>query len=298
MAEVTEASASERKTDEEAASPPPSSVSYPNPSGAESPSSSSSSTPLPPSVARLWRPSAQRNLRNQWSKLASCRQQWTLSSSSGRSQATSLVNASLSQRYMPSMELGVLEDMPDIRKKACQKLFKQQELHGSKLVSSYRDMVAAVVNMITAMRSMRCYLKGGTSSPLVKFSTISEEKSDTGDGGGIPVFTFWSIPYFEKLAEELVEMFKSELCLKRLIVLELLSTGCEAPQLDHLNWSNALYSGEFNDLALCGLYSAETHDPLPPRLKGGKCDMPPVKRSSQASQETVQVMSIGFRYTE
>ena len=29
-------------------------------------------------------------------------------------------------RYMNAMELGVLSDMPDIRKKACWKLFKQQ----------------------------------------------------------------------------------------------------------------------------------------------------------------------------
>lgn len=32
----------------------------------------------------------------------------------------------VSFRYMPSMELGVLSDMPDIRKKASQKLLKQQ----------------------------------------------------------------------------------------------------------------------------------------------------------------------------
>lgn len=31
-------------------------------------------------------------------------------------------------RYMKAMDLGVLSDMPNIRTKACQKLFKQQVL--------------------------------------------------------------------------------------------------------------------------------------------------------------------------
>uniref|UniRef100_A0A2P2JLD2 Uncharacterized protein MANES_06G086000 n=1 Tax=Rhizophora mucronata TaxID=61149 RepID=A0A2P2JLD2_RHIMU len=109
-------------------------------SSSSSPSCSSYS-PLPPSITRLWRPSAQRNLRNQWSNLNSCRKKWASSSFSARSHANSLVNAYLSQKYMPSMELGVLSDMPDIRKKACLKLFKQQESHRSKLLSSYREMV-------------------------------------------------------------------------------------------------------------------------------------------------------------
>lgn len=73
------------------------SLSHPLPDAAEV--QRSSSTPLSPAEARLWRPAAQRNLRNQWSRLASCRQQWASSSSSGRSHATCLVNAYLSQRY-------------------------------------------------------------------------------------------------------------------------------------------------------------------------------------------------------
>lgn len=64
-----------------------------------SPNPSSIPSPLPPSATRLWRPAAQRNLRNQWSKLASQRQQWASASSSGKSHANSLVNAYLSQRY-------------------------------------------------------------------------------------------------------------------------------------------------------------------------------------------------------
>ncbi|CBI15027.3 unnamed protein product, partial [Vitis vinifera] len=64
----------------------------------------------------------------------------------GKSHATDLVNSFLSQRYMPAMELGVLSDMPNIRKKACMKLLKQQGLHGSKLLSAYKDMVC-ILNM-------------------------------------------------------------------------------------------------------------------------------------------------------
>lgn len=67
----------------------------------ENRSSSLVSSPVPPpaSMLRLWRPAAQRNLRNQWSKMASYRQQWISASSNGRSHATSLVNSYLSQRY-------------------------------------------------------------------------------------------------------------------------------------------------------------------------------------------------------
>ncbi|KAF5957691.1 hypothetical protein HYC85_004916 [Camellia sinensis] len=134
-------------------SPPPSSWKSTR-SKLQNPSTESSRpTPPPPSVTRLWRPAAQRNLRNQWTKLASYRQQWSSSSSSSLSQATSLVNSYLSQRqflvytcilslgYMNDMELGVLSDMPNIRKKACWKLLKQQELHRRKLLSFYKDMV-------------------------------------------------------------------------------------------------------------------------------------------------------------
>ncbi|XP_022135578.1 uncharacterized protein LOC111007492 isoform X2 [Momordica charantia] len=160
-------------------------------------SSTPSSSPLLPSVIRLWRPSAQRNIRNQWSKLSSLKQQWASFSSTGRSHATSIVNAYLSQKYMPSMELGSLTDMLDIRKKACLKLSKQQELYRSKLISLYKDMVDVVVQMVNTSRLMRCYFKGSGSSTLIKFSTSSEDNhDDAGDGGGIAVFTSLTIPCF------------------------------------------------------------------------------------------------------
>ncbi|KAL5733715.1 hypothetical protein ACOSQ2_033407 [Xanthoceras sorbifolium] len=246
----------------------------------------SSPAPPPSSVLRLWRPAAQRNLRNQWSKLVSYRQQWASASSTARSHATSLVNSYLSQRYMPSMELGVLCDMPDIRKKACLKLFKQQEHHRIKLLSSYKDMVAVVNNMVSTSRSMRCFLKGPSSSPLVQFSSSSEDTNDTGDGGGIPVFTFLSVTLFEKLAEELVEIFKLELNLKRLLVMELCSISCETPEVKFC-WANELYPGEFDCLSTCNLY--ETCQPVAPRLKDWNSDMPTGQCNRQPNQEILQV---------
>lgn len=53
-----------------------------------------------------------------------------------------------------------------------------------------------VNDMVKISRSMRCFLKGPSSSPLVQFSSISEDTEDTGDGGGVPVFAFMSITLF------------------------------------------------------------------------------------------------------
>ncbi|KAI9157101.1 hypothetical protein LWI28_016975 [Acer negundo] len=252
-----------------------------------SPATPPSPAAPPSSVLRLWRPAAQRNMRNQWSKLASYRQQWASAFSSARSHATSLVNSYLSQRYITSMELGVLSDMPDIRKKACLKLFNQQEHHRSKLLSSYKNMVAEVNNMVITSRSMRCYLKGPSGSPLVQFSSSSEDTNDTGDGGGIQVFAFMSVALFEKLAEELVEMFKLELNLKRLLVMDLLSISSETPEVNEFCWSNELYPGEFDCLSKCNLY--ETCQPVTPRLKDRNSDMPTGQCYQQPNQEILQV---------
>ncbi|MQL73317.1 hypothetical protein Taro_005660 [Colocasia esculenta] len=106
-----------------------------------SPCTTPSSASLSPSAARLWRPAAQRNLRNQWSKLLSSKKLWESGASEGRSNATALVNAYLSRRYMPNMNLGVLKDMPEIRQKAGEKLARKQEQCQSKLLSSYKDLV-------------------------------------------------------------------------------------------------------------------------------------------------------------
>ncbi|XAR71170.1 hypothetical protein NMG60_11028307 [Bertholletia excelsa] len=247
------------------------------------------STPVPSSVIRLWRPAAQRNVRNQWSKLASYKQQWTSSSSSARQHATSVVNSYLSQRYMNSMELGALSDMPDIKKKAAWKLFKQQEMHQSKLLSSYKDMVAIVMHMVNASRSMRSYLKGA-GSPLVQFSNFSEDNSDSGDGGGIPVYTFWSVSSFEQLAQELVQMFTLELNLKRLLVVELLSINSQEDLISNgVCWLDELYPGESDDLCVCGLYSKEVCEPLEPKLRDRDSKVPVEQPNHKPEAEVLQV---------
>lgn len=43
---------------------------------------------------------------------------------------------------------------------------------------------------------MRSFLKGPSSSPLVQFSSYSEDTNDTGDGGGTPVFALLSITVY------------------------------------------------------------------------------------------------------
>lgn len=65
-------------------------------------SQSQHSAPPPSSSAmRLWRPAAQRNLRNQWTKLNSLRQDWRSATSAARSHSTAIVNSYLSQKYPP-----------------------------------------------------------------------------------------------------------------------------------------------------------------------------------------------------
>lgn len=53
-----------------------------------------------------------------------------------------------------------------------------------------------VTEMEKASRSMRCFLKRTENTSLVQFSDSCEDASDSGDAGGIKVFTFWSISDF------------------------------------------------------------------------------------------------------
>nr|XP_009792448.1 PREDICTED: uncharacterized protein LOC104239500 isoform X3 [Nicotiana sylvestris] len=234
------------------------------------------STPLSAQDIRRWRPAAQRNLRNQWSKLAALRTKWFSLSSTARSYATSVVNSHLSQRYMDAMDLGVLTDMPDIRKKACRKLFKQQ--------------VAVVTQMVNVSKSMRCYRKGTNGSALTEFSLFPGDQNDTGDSDGIPVFTFWSIFDFEKLALELVQMFVSETNIKRLLVMEICSIGSEEfSQVDRLKWSDHFYVGEFEDLLKCNSNSNEVLNQLVPRLESCNSRTSPMQSSNQLETNILQV---------
>lgn len=184
----------------------------------------------------------------------------------------------------------MLNDMPHIRNKASRKLFKQQELYRSKLLSSYKNMVSVVTHMVNSSTSMRCFIKGTSSSPLVQFSSYSESANDNGDGGGIAVFTFWSISSFEKLAQELTQMFALELNLKRLLVMELLSITNEVvPQINELHWSDELYPGEFDGLSKCNLYSREACGPSLPTLEGRKSDTSIMQCNHQPGPDVLQV---------
>ncbi|CAA0826878.1 Unknown protein [Striga hermonthica] len=262
----------------------------------EAGSQSHHSTPQPPpsssspAAARLWRPAAQRNLRNQWTKLNSLRQDWRASTSAARSHATAIVNSYLSQRYMDGMDFGVLSDMPNIRKKACAKLLKQQELYRGKLLSSYRDMVAVVMQMTHCCKSMRCYFRGTSSSPVAQFSSSSEDGNDNGDCGGIPVFAFYSVSSFEELAWEIVRMFISELQVKRVLVLELLSIYDEkVADANGLHWPDELYEGEFSELSTLNLYSEETQKPKFPSLGSCESTIPILPPKKQPDSNVLQV---------
>ncbi|GFP87437.1 hypothetical protein PHJA_000887400 [Phtheirospermum japonicum] len=245
------------------------------------------------SAARLWRPAAQRNLKNQWSKLNSLRQDWRSTASTARSHATVVVNSYLSQKYMDGMDFGVLSDMPNIRKKACSKLLKQQELYRGKLLSSYRDMVAVVTHMVNSCKTMRCYFRGTSSSPLAQFSLLSEGNNDSGDCGGIPVFAFCSISSFEELAWEIVQMFISELIVKRLLVMELLSIYDEkVSEITGLHWSDELYDGEFNELRILNLSSEETREPILPCLRNCKSSTSILQSKQQQDSNVLQVSDL------
>ncbi|RZC65117.1 hypothetical protein C5167_008807 [Papaver somniferum] len=245
-----------------------------------------------PSVIRLWRPSAQRNLRNQWSKLVPLKQKWSSASSSGRTHATNFINSYLSRRHMPGMNLGVLKDMPNIRETACIKLVQQQELHQKRLLSSYREMAGVVSQMISICNSMRSFVKGPTGSPLIQYSSNNKEDNDNGDCGGIPVFKFFSISDFENLAKELVQMFGLELILKRMVLIELLSIISEEskPEMCTYYWSDELYPGEIDDLSACNLYSEQTCEPLLPRIAGWKSsDSVDRRDNTQPDPKTLEV---------
>ncbi|KAH0861336.1 hypothetical protein HID58_089597 [Brassica napus] len=248
-------------------------------------------SPSPASSMRLWRPAAQRNLRNQWLKMSACRKQWTAACSVGTSHANSLVDSYLSQTFVPMMKFGVLSDVFDIKKKALNKLSKQQSSYRDKLLSSYKEMVAAVVEMVNVSRSLRCYMKPSSGS-IVQFSGSKEDSKDSGDCGGIPVFSFWDISAFEKMAEELVEMFKREVMLKRLLMMELVSLSSEVPQPVKLSWADELYQGEFDDLSKCSLYSTEVSELILPRLKEDNLCISSVSHTNQPTADMLHMYLI------
>ncbi|CAN6301795.1 unnamed protein product [Urochloa humidicola] len=210
-----------------------------------------------PSSLRLWRSAALRNVRNQWSHMHTAKEQWLEAAADGRSRAAELVNAHISRRDMPATDLGVLKDMPGIRDKASSKLSRREEQCRDTLLSCYKTMVCALCRLVKASRSMRCFSKVTPNSSVAQFSERQDDLNDSGDGGGAPVFKWFSILEFESLAQELVEMFVSDLKLKRLLVLELISiTFKEGTEHQaSLDWGDELYDGESNELESIGLQS-------------------------------------------
>ncbi|XP_047070924.1 uncharacterized protein LOC124679158 [Lolium rigidum] len=227
------------------------------------PAHPSPSSPTPsPSSLRQWRPAAQRNLRNQWSRMLAAKARWLAAAADGRSHASALVNAHLSRSYMPGMDLGVLKDMPGIRDRASAKLAHKEVQCCEMLLSTYKEMVLAMSDLVKASRAMRCFSKISSSSPLVWFTDSQDDLNDSGDGGGAPVFKWISISEFEDLAQELVQMFASELQLKRLIVLEFLSINLKEGPDPSLEWSDELYDGELHKFLITELRPGDSC-PLP-----------------------------------
>ncbi|KAJ9678055.1 hypothetical protein PVL29_022825 [Vitis rotundifolia] len=176
----------------------------------------------------------------------------------------------------------------------CMRLITSQTCRfiGNDCSSLWKD-VAVVTHMINTNRSMRCFLKGTSSSPLVQFSSLSEDTNDLDDGGGTPAFLFWPISSFEKLAEELVQMFILEQNLKRLLVVELLSISCEeAPQDDRYCWTDELYPGEFDDLGICSLHSKEIGELVLLKIIGFGSHSPVIRSNQQPDHEILQVLPI------
>ncbi|VAI08411.1 unnamed protein product [Triticum turgidum subsp. durum] len=190
--------------------------------------SSPSLTPSPLSL-RQWRPAAQRNLRNQWSRLLAAKTRWLDAAASGRSHAATLVNAYLSRSYMPGMDLGVLKDMPRIRDRASAKLAHKEVATLSPgtrpiLLSSiwFNFLVHLLIFMSLAWfrcNAARCFYqptrrwsvpcptwlkllmpcgssKVSAGSPLVRFTDRQDDLNDLGDGGGAPVYRWVSMLEF------------------------------------------------------------------------------------------------------
>lgn len=76
--------------------------------------------------------------------------------------------------------------------------------------------------------------------------------------------------------------------------MELLSIGCEGKVVHGFNWLDELYSGEFDDLRTCNLYSCETCEPVHPRLQIQNSNMLAAPCNQQKNQDVLQVGFIIF----
>ncbi|GMN54259.1 hypothetical protein TIFTF001_023388 [Ficus carica] len=84
-------------------------------------------------------------------------------------------------------------------------------------------------------------------------------------------------------------MLVSELNLKRLLVVEFLSVSCESSMINKFDWKDEIYTGEFDDLSVCNLYSWETSEPVFPSLQVSKSDVPTARSNHQPNHEIMQV---------
>ncbi|KAL0671110.1 hypothetical protein Bca4012_033814 [Brassica carinata] len=133
------------------------------------------------------------------------------------SQSPASLSSSSSMRlWRPAaqtMKFGALSDMVGIKEKTLKKLSKQQSSYRIK-ASIFVQGNGVVVEMVNVSRSRRCYMKPS----IIQFSGSKEDSDDAGDCGGIPVFNFLNFGNVdmitEKMAEELVEMFKRRVILK------------------------------------------------------------------------------------
>eukprot|EP00252_Welwitschia_mirabilis_P007733 TRINITY_DN1939_c0_g2_i1.p1 TRINITY_DN1939_c0_g2~~TRINITY_DN1939_c0_g2_i1.p1 ORF type:complete len:283 (-),score=54.89 TRINITY_DN1939_c0_g2_i1:319-1167(-) len=203
-----------------------------------------------PSPSRLWRPAAQRNVRNSWSKIVGAIASWSAASSKALSLATSIVNSHLNLSYMHAKDLGVLKDMDGIRDKACAKLLRQQEEDLHKLITAYRELVDSVVQIFNASKSMRTYVKGSINSPILEFCSYPNIENDFGDGGGTAIYSSLPLHIFENLGEEIADMFISELKVKRILVLEFeaIVHNNQQDTRNVWNWKDDVYAGEIEIL--------------------------------------------------
>ncbi|BBN08458.1 hypothetical protein MPTK1_4g11700 [Marchantia polymorpha subsp. ruderalis] len=170
--------------------------------------------------SRLWRPAAQRNVRNAWSYIQGHRSSWSSASAAALSSATSLVNAYLLHGDVETMEFGVLADMEDIKEKARKKLLINQRTYLRLYLNSYEELVQFVLQMTSAAKSMKTYLNS-SGGPLINFTNVEAiVDGDSGDGGGVPVFSNLPMAAHELLASEIVSMFQKELKVKWLLASE------------------------------------------------------------------------------
>ncbi|KAG6554706.1 hypothetical protein Mapa_003725 [Marchantia paleacea] len=120
-----------------------------------------------------------------------------------------------------AMEFEVLADMEGIKEKARKKLLINQRTYLRLYLNSYEELVQSVLQMTSAATSMKTYLNSSAGGPLINFTNVEATvDGDSGDGGGVPVFSNLPMAAHELLALEIVSMFQKELKVKWLLASE------------------------------------------------------------------------------